>query len=290
MSQNDPLHTLEILASKVGSPQAGLLDALIAGTDNAQLTAKGREIASSRLVIDGIRLYQEAHNFLTVASATQKQLLKGFSAPLLAVAVHHLLGLHQREQTRAGNATAESQSRARTSGDALSATTYALALRDQAYSTLRDAAGLDEGLRAEIGEAVGTAEDSAALARGLDQLALILTKWLESPAGSPLQLRLTLANLDAPYAQDLATTATAVRSTAARAGERLEGRAAAQTALDREDGIAILLLGQIVRAFDAAHDLDPTIPRLLPNSTRRLFSRRSKKSTPVSSPATPTGE
>jgi len=64
----------------------------------------------------------------------------------------------------------------------------------------------------------------------------------------------------------------------------VEAKAAAQAALDREDGIAILLLGQIVRAFDAAHDIDSTIPRLLPNSARRLFSRRAKK---TSSTATP---
>lgn len=288
MPNDDPLHTLEILAAKVGTPQAGLLDALIAGTDNEQLTGKGREIATARLITDGVRLYQEAHNFLSAASIAQKKSLKGFSAPLLAVAIHHLLALHQRHQTIADNATVEGQSRARTSSDASHAASNALALRDQAYSALRDAAGLDEGLRAEIGEAIGTAEDPHALARGLDQLASVLNEWLNDPANAPLQKRLAAANLDAQYAQDLATAATSVRATAARAGERHEGRAAAQAGLDREDGIAILLLGQIVRAFDAAHDIDPTIPRLLPNSTRRLFSRKVKKPTPAAPPATST--
>lgn len=127
MPQDDLLHTLEILATKVGARPPGLLDALITGTDNEQLNAKGREFASSRLVVDGVRLYQEAHHFWTNASTTQKKSLKGFSAPLLAVAVHHLLALHQREQTLADNATAENQSRARSSSESLRATEHALA-------------------------------------------------------------------------------------------------------------------------------------------------------------------
>lgn len=285
MPNTDPLHTLEILAAKIGTPKAGLLDALLAGTDNEQLTGKGREIATSRLVTDGVRLYQEANNFWDNASATHKKSLKGFSAPLLAVAVHHLLALHQRNQSIADNATAEDQARARTAADASQVASNALALRDQAHSSLRDAAGLDEGLRAEIAEAVGTAEDANALARGLDQLATVLNEWLNYPATAPLQQRLAAANIDASYAQDLTNAATSVRTTAALAGERAESRLAAQASLDREDGIAILLLGQIVRAFDAAHDIDPTIPRLLPNSTRRLFSRRVKKPTPAAPPA-----
>jgi hypothetical protein len=231
---------------------------------------------------------QEAHNFWAAASTAQKKSLKGFSAPLLAVAVHHLLALHQHNQTIAENATIEGQSRARTSSDAAQVASNAIALRDQAYSALRDAAGLDEGLRAEIGEAVGTAEDPNALARGLDQLASVLNEWLNYPANAPLQTRLAAGNLDAQYATELATAATSVRTTAARAGERAESRLAAQASLDREDGIAILLLGQIVRAFEGAHDIDPTIPRLLPNSTRRLFSPRAKKATSATPPAAPT--
>jgi hypothetical protein len=285
MSNDDPLHTLEILATKVGAAQPGLLDAFIAGTNNEQLTAKGREIATNRLVTDGVRLYQEAYAFWSNASNVQKESLKGFSLPLLTIAVHHLVALHQRQQSIIGSAATDNQSKARRSGDAEVTAANALALRDQAFSALRDAAGLDEGLRAEVAEAVGTAEDVSSLALGLDQLASVLNGWLSFPADSPLQARLALGNLNAPYAQQLAATAGAVRTTAAQAGERVEAKAAAQAGLDREDGIAILLLGQIVRAFEAAHDLDPTVPRLLPNSTRRLFSRRVKKTT---SPPTPT--
>ncbi|HLM74359.1 MAG TPA: hypothetical protein VK459_16755, partial [Polyangiaceae bacterium] len=46
--------------------------------------------------------------------------------------------------------------------------------------------------------------------------------------------------------------------------------------LDRADGINVLLLGQLIRAFDGAHNINPTVPRLVPISTRRLFNRRKK--------------
>lgn len=276
-SSEDPIHTLEILAAKVGAPQAGLLDALLAGTDNEQLTEKGREIATGRIVVDGVRLYQEAYHFWQGASDEQKKRLKGFSLPLLAVAVHQLHALHVRAQKIADDATDEGKSRAKRASEANRAAAQGLALRDQAASALRDAAGLDAALRAEVDETVGTAETPDTLARGLNRLADVLRAWLKSPAGSPLQARLALANLDAAYADELTAAANAVQTTAAQAGERNAARAAAQAGLDREDGVAILLLGQIVRAFDAANDLDPMIPRLLPNATRRLFSRRTKK-------------
>ncbi|MDI1484095.1 hypothetical protein [Polyangium sp. y55x31] len=274
---DDPIHTLEILAAKVGAPPAGLLDALLAGTDNEQLTEKGRAIATSRLVVDGVRLYQEAYKFWQDAADTQKKRLKGFSLPLLAVAVHQLHALHAQSQKVANDATDEVKTRAKRAAEASRAAAHGVALRDQAASSMRDAAGLDPALRAEVDKVVGTADTPDTLARGLHNLAEVLDAWLKSPAGSPIHARITLASLDAAYAAELRAAANAVQTTAAQAGERNAARAAAQAGLDREDGVAILLLGQIVRAFDAANDLDPTIPRLLPNSTRRLFSRRTKK-------------
>ena len=50
-----------------------------------------------------------------------------------------------------------------------------------------------------------------------------------------------------------------------------------QGALDAEDGANLLLLGHIVQVFEAAHDLDPTIPRLVPIATRRLLAPYSSR-------------
>lgn len=92
-----------------------------------------------------------------------------------------------------------------------------------------------------------------------------------------LRGRLTLGNLDAEYAKELEEAAARVKDASAAAKKRPEGGKVTQGELDRADGINILLLGQVIRAFDAAHDRDPTIPRLVPISTRRVFNRNVKK-------------
>ncbi|WP_437326816.1 hypothetical protein [Sorangium sp. So ce381] len=54
-------------------------------------------------------------------------------------------------------------------------------------------------------------------------------------------------------------------------------RSHARGDLDRADGINLILLEQIVRVFERANEQDPTIPRLVPIATRRLFSRSTRK-------------
>jgi hypothetical protein len=66
----------------------------------------------------------------------------------------------------------------------------------------------------------------------------------------------------------------AVRGSEAKARRRSAVARVTQAQLDRQDGINIVLLGQIIRSFEHAHDRDPTIPRLVPIATRRLFSHR----------------
>ena len=60
-----------------------------------------------------------------------------------------------------------------------------------------------------------------------------------------------------------------------------------QRALDLRDGVNLLLLNQILHAFDAAHDRGASIARLVPSSTRRVPGRRAAKPTPA--PAKPDG-
>jgi hypothetical protein len=76
--------------------------------------------------------------------------------------------------------------------------------------------------------------------------------------------------------------AAAVRSTTLEASARPSGKRATQGRLDKKDGEAFHLLDAIVDAFEKAHDIDPTIPRLVPISLRRHFSGHARK---VAAPA-----
>jgi len=124
--------------------------------------------------------------------------------------------------------------------------------------------------------AVGTAEDGAALARGLDGLASVGHKLLQHKKDAVAK-RAKLMRVDAAYLARIAAAAKQVHETAAAAAARGGGKAVTQGALDREDGVNAILLGHVIDVFEAAHDVDPTLPRLVPIATRRLFGKHVKK-------------
>jgi hypothetical protein len=277
MAQDDPVHRLEILAASVGKPDRSLLDALLEGTSDAELVKIGRTIRTERILVDTARIYASAWSWWKEASKEERAMLRGASEELLVLAIHQALELERLRALREGAVAAEETSRAVLEREAELAVATGLALRDQAYDAMRDAAGQDVKHRTEVAMAVGTAENEEALALGLEALARVLNDWLQPKKGdSALGVRLSLANLDKDYATALHAAALRVRTTAAKVGSIAPNSKVTQGDLDRADGINVLLLGQLIRAFDGAHNINPTVPRLVPISTRRLFSRRKK--------------
>jgi hypothetical protein len=277
MAQDDPVHRLEILAASVGKPDKTLLDALLEGTSDAELVKIGRTIRTERILVDTARIYASAWAWWKDASQEERSMLRGASEELLVLAIHQALELERMRAVREGAAAAEETSRAALEKEAELAVATGLALRDQAYDAMRDAAGQDAKLRTEVAAAVGTAENEEALALGLESLARVLNEWLQPKKGeSAITVRLSLANLDRDYATALHGAALRVRTTAAKVGGIAPNSKVTQGDLDRADGINVLLLGQLIRAFDGAHNINPTVPRLVPISTRRLFNRRKK--------------
>lgn len=274
----DPLSTVPLapLLAAVGPVDSALRDAFLAGTSDAALVEVGRTILSARVITDGIRLYNEANEFWSSASDVQRNRLRGFSMPLLAVAVHELALLTQLEARHAGREDAALLERLVTERSAESAWKPSIDLRDLAAGALRAAAVHDDTLLAAVEVAKGTAEDGEKLSRGLQGLARLLTEWLAS-SDAQLKGRLVLGSLTSDFVDDLLEAGEAVRSTTEGARRRPTGGKVTQGDLDRADGINMLLLGQIIRAFEGAHALDPTIPRLVPIATRRLFNRSSSK-------------
>lgn len=286
---HDAPHALDAIVARVGKDNPKLLDAVLEGTSNDELVELGARILTARLVTDGKRLYGEALDFLDSATPAQKANLRGASAELLSIAVHHLAALRKKETEVSTGAQGTVAERKLAEEAARTAVTNAISLRDQAYGALRSAAGRRKERRTEIDNAFGTAEDADTLATGMEALAKLLRSWLGGKDDA-LKIRLDLANLDKEYAAELESSAAKVRETAAKAGKRQSSKAA-QASLDREDGVQILLLGQIIRTFESANDRDATIPRLVPISARRLFNRNSTKSTstePAPKPVTDT--
>ncbi|AUX38534.1 MULTISPECIES: hypothetical protein [Sorangium] len=271
---NDP--TLEALAERLGKPEPGLLEALLDGATEAQLVERGRQIASSRVLTDMRRLYATAHACWDGASKDRREKLRGFSPELLALAVEQAIALERLLDVHESAGQKKDATRATRDAGLRERLSRALLLRDQAYEVLRGVAGSGKEAREELAQAVGTAEDPAALARGLAQLAALGRRYLAQKKG-PLAVRARLMRLDQDYVERLEEVAEELIQAAKAAGARPAGQKVTSGDLDRADGINLILLEQIVRVFERANEQDPAIPRLVPIATRRLFSRRPRK-------------
>jgi hypothetical protein len=119
---------------------------------------------------------------------------------------------------------------------------------------------------------VGTADDAETLSRALRQLASAAKKLVEQKKG-PGAARAKLFRVDAAFVSSLEGAADALDKAAASAGARPGKQRVSQIALDRADGVNMLLLRMIIDAFENANGIDASIPRLVPISTRRLFGK-----------------
>ncbi|KYF71321.1 hypothetical protein [Sorangium cellulosum] len=273
---DDHLPTLESLADRLGTPEPGLLESLLDGTSESQLVERGRQIASSRVLTDVRRLYATAHACWSSASKEKRERLRGFSPELLALAVEQALALERLLDAHESAGQKKDATRATRDAALRETLSRALLLRDQAYEVLRGVGGSGKEAREALAQAVGTAEDPAALARGLVQLAALGNRYLVQKKG-PLAVRARLMRLDKDYVERLEGTAREVTQAAKTAAARPAGQKVTAGDLDRADGINLILLEQIVRVFERANEQDPSIPRLVPIATRRLFSRRTRK-------------
>ncbi|XYH97672.1 hypothetical protein ACMHYB_59620 [Sorangium sp. So ce1128] len=222
------------------------------------------------------RLYATAHACWSNASKDKREKLRGFSPELLALAVEQALALERLLDAHESAGQKKDATRATKDAALREALSRALLLRDQAYEVLRGVGGSGKEAREQLAQAVGTAEDAVALARGLAQLAALGKRYLAQKKG-PLAVRARLMRLDQDYVERLEETAKELTQAAKTAAARPAGQKVTAGDLDRADGINLILLEQIVRVFERANEQDPTLPRLVPIATRRLFSRKVRK-------------
>ena len=272
---DEPSRTLAELQTTLGEPDAALEEAFFHGIPEADLIAQGQRIATARILTDARRIYPTAFDFWSQASEPQRVRLRGFSLPLLAIGVGHALTLHGMLDAHTTRADASGTNRDGREREAKEAFDTTLLLRDQALSVFRTIVAGDHDLSAEVESAMGTADSPENLAKAVKKLASVGTRVLAMKK-SPLATRAKLLQVDAAYVEQLSAAserlATATEKTKARSG----GGRVSQGMLDREDGANLLVLGHIIDVFEAAHDIDPSIPRLVPIATRRLLGRTRK--------------
>ncbi|HEX2567990.1 MAG TPA: hypothetical protein VH877_00440 [Polyangia bacterium] len=277
-------YALGVLRERIGPPAPAIRDRMLTGMTDADLVALGADIASSRIVTDTTRIYNIVYDYWQRATPAQRRRLRGFTLPKLAVAVEQAHLLEQMQGRKRTKKSSDGTTRATLAAAFETARTSGMALRDQAASALQDIASLNPVLRQEVTTSVGTADTPDALALGLSNLAKVLRRWLAS-GDEVLTARLEAAALDEEYAAELAQAGQEILTAGTAA--RLRPTDTEQGNLDRLDGINLMLLGEIVRAFEHAHNIDPTIPRPTFIATRRIFNRPGKKKPTESTPAEP---
>ena len=270
--KGEPTLSLAQLQEAVGPPDPALDNAFFHGVADADLVAVGQRIGTPKILTDMRRLYPTAFEFWGHATEGQRDRLLGFSLPLLGIAVSHaitLQGLLEDHTTRAETSGVNREGRERDARDAFGA---ALLLRDQAITMLRPIVTGDPELSAAVTSTVGTADTPEKLAKAVKKLAAVGTRILAEKKG-PIAVRAKLFRLDTSHVEQLDTAADRLATATEKSRARSGGARVSQGMLDLEDGKNLRLLGHLIDAFDVAHDIDPTIPRLVPITTRVLFGR-----------------
>lgn len=282
--------TLDQIAKALPPANFKLLNIVAPPETHEELIEVGRQIKSSRILTDTRRIYALAFTVWEKATPDQKDALVGFSPEMLALGVDRAIALHKLTEDTGDGEQVDAETLVQRKKEAQVAFERGVSMRDHARGVLLRIAGRDAAMRARVEKAYGTMENAEALERALERLVVLGKEWLAEKS-QPTAGRVLLARLDAAYLDKVAAAGTAVETTAAAALAKATTKQASQGEIDLLDGINIQILGDVVQAFEGAHDVDGTIPRLVPIATRRLLGKRHKpeqaEEAPPSEPPAP---
>jgi hypothetical protein len=262
-----PTYTWEDLLSRIGeaSEEERALYAL--NVPKSELAALGRRITSQKVLTDLLRWLGTAFACMRVTPAA----VLGVPPELLRVVAYEgatlrtMLDRFLAEDT--AQRVAQGASVAHTDGKM----EFASKRREQLRAALAAAIHGDPIRRAELDAAYGSERDPKQLALALRTLTgLARTVLAEecSPAGE----RLARGGVTPELLTSLDELAAAVQAAGERSGGARARTDVSRADLDVQNGICLTHMRHLRDAFEAAHDLDPAVPRLVPIATRAFFS------------------
>lgn len=276
--------SLEELQIKLGKPDPALVAAISDEETREEFIALGSQIASRHILSDAPRIYGVAYAFLSTATVAQRETID-VSLDLLAVGVFLALDLRALNAgTRKANDDAEAE-RSQADREAAAAFTDGLALRTRTVKLLKGIAGRGANDRKRVDDQTGTAETAESLAQGLDAQASLLREFL-GHSNDKIAVRVALYGANEARALKLEEAAKRIRETASAADARSVTKVR-QLEIDFKDGVNLHVLGELIHAFEAAHDMDASIPRLVPIATRRMLARHTARKASEPAPSAP---
>ncbi|MDC0746388.1 hypothetical protein [Polyangium mundeleinium] len=242
---------------------------------NAELMERGSQIRSEKILTDLVRFGGILGEFWPKATAAQKRHVLGFSEPLLKVFVHS--GKKLADMVAQFDATEDDREVSRAAAHAVADRTYKEGMedRERLVTALEGVAHLEPGLEERISKATGRVTDFTTLAQSLTALTKIAKDIRQNPLSKAAR-QLEDGGLDSAQILAFEDVAANVKSTGALAsGARTKGKIT-QADLDLQDGICLALMERVMKIVNRAHERDPSIPKLTPITTRRMFPSRKR--------------
>jgi len=283
----DKVVTLEDLRGRLGASSEAELREHFDGIPDSHFIEWGAEVATPRIVKDAPRILDAASTFLAHATEEQKLLLMAITADSLKLAVTAAIVAGEVYQAHSEAVSSATDSAAELAAMLAAARQATVTRRNILWQTLSKIGGKVEPYRSRLAAAYSKAETTEALCKTLTGLTEIGRQMLadETPG---IAKRLKTTSLSSEWLQAADDTAAALKEAGERAGGVKAAPSYTQADVDLRDGWALVLLDEIVAAFDAGHEADSAIPRLALYRLRtalRPSTKKKKAEAPAGAPA-----
>ncbi len=266
----DPTHTLEDLSDQLGATTDSQLRSYFGGVADSVPIALGKRVATTRIVTDAPHIVGSALVFLDTATDQQKPWIAAITHDTLRLAIGATVLAHQLYQARQQALKASRDQQGEHQAVSEQVLRPAISCRGVLHGIVDKIACGAEPYDARIRTASNKSEIPLEVCASLDALIDVGRQILKDKNPGIVARRKT-TSLTGAWLDNAADVSSTVRHAADRASAVRTNPEIAQPEVDLHDGWAMMLLDEIVTAFDNAHDADPSIPRLNVYSLRNVL-------------------
>jgi len=274
----DSTHTLDDLIQELGTTTDEELRAYFHGVDDLEPVAMGKRVASVRIVTDAPHIIGQALVFLNAATDEQLQLLAGVTSDTLRLALGATTRTNELYAARNEALKMSRNKRGEQAAISEQGLGAALSRRKILHGVLDRIACRAEPYASRVNAANSRSESPLDVCNALDGLIDVGHQIMKDKNPGIVARRKT-TRLNTAWLGSAADVSRELREAGQRAAAVRTAPEVTQSDVDLHDGWALMLLDEILRGFDDAHQADPTIPRLSVYSLRNVLRPPSGKKT-----------
>jgi anti-sigma factor RsiW len=179
---------------------------------------------------------------------------------------------------------------AEVTAEAAAAADYAegMATRERLANALSALADYDAALATRVPDARGRVTDAKSLSDSLLRLVRVAHD-IHAQKGTALAEQLEDGGVTPGLLAEVEALAARVKTSGAAVTGARQAGPVTQAELDHQDGVCLTFYERLMKIFNAAHEVDPKIPQIVPIATRRLFRKHGPSAKAAAdAPAEPT--